>query len=71
MENMLTDEARKFWQGIPDEHKELIISNVWCGSCSKETTIVNFKGKIERGDLILEGECQACGDLVARLVEGG
>ena len=65
-----TNEAMRFWQVMPDEHKEMIITNVWCGSCSQGTTIVSFKGRMERGDLVLEGECQGCGGPVARVVEG-
>lgn len=34
-------------------------------------TIVNFKGNIKQGDLILRGECIRCGGAVARLIEGG
>jgi hypothetical protein len=66
-----TPEAKRFWQGLPDGHKELIIANVWCGSCRNAMTIVNFSGKVEGGDLILEGECQKCGDPIARLIDGG
>ena len=70
MDREFTDEGKRFWQAMPDEHKERIITNVWGGSCSHEATIVNFSGKIERGDLILEGECQKCRGPVARVVEG-
>ena len=70
MDREFTDVAKRFWQAMPDEHKEMIITNVWCGSCSHVATIVNFSGKLERGNLILEGECQKCRGPVARLVEG-
>lgn len=32
--------------------------------------IGNVSGKMERGDLILQGVCTACGNPVARLIEG-
>ncbi len=41
----------------------------WCSNCSEITTIINFKGTIESGDLILRGECRKCGYKVARLIE--
>ncbi len=62
--------ARRFWQALPDEYQEAIVTNVWCGACGQGTTIVNFKGKMEKAHLILEGECQRCRGPVERLVEG-
>lgn len=34
-------------------------------------TITHFTGRIERGDLILTGQCIQCHGEVARVVEGG
>jgi len=34
------------------------------------TTITDFQGRVERGDLILTGSCATCGGKVARLIEG-
>lgn len=64
-----TSEAEQFWQGLPDKYRQAIVTNVWCGSCGQGTTIVNFTGKVEKGDLVLEGECKRCGESVGRLVE--
>ena len=69
MQTKFTAEASQFWGALPDEHKQAIVTNVWCGSCSHETTIVNFRGNGE-WNLILEGECRKCGESVARLVKG-
>ena len=69
MQMEFTTQARRFWQALPDEHKETVVTNVWCGSCGQGTTIVHFGGKIQRVDLMLEGECQRCGGPVGRLVE--
>jgi hypothetical protein len=33
--------------------------------------LFQFKGNIQRGDLILRGECVRCGGVVVRLLEGG
>ena len=41
------------------------------GGAPSSTTIVNFRGTIEGGDLILPGFCSKCGTEVVRLVEGG
>ncbi len=42
--------ARKRWESIPTEIRQRLISNVWCGHCSHETTITNFTGTLKGGD---------------------
>ena len=37
----------------------------------KATTVVNYSGQLKGGDLLLEGECERCGNSVARLIENG
>ncbi|HID53584.1 MAG TPA: plasmid pRiA4b ORF-3 family protein [Anaerolineae bacterium] len=66
----LTRQAQLFWESIPEHIQAHIIGNVWCRHCRENTTIVNFRGSIKRGDLILRGECFRCGGPVARLLEG-
>ncbi|NHZ72746.1 MAG: hypothetical protein GWP17_06655 [Aquificales bacterium] len=66
-----TRQAQRFWDSIPEHIQAQIIGSAWCGHCQGSTTIVNFEGSIEQGDLILRGECIRCGGPVARLIEGG
>lgn len=66
-----TPQALKFWDAIPGETRQRLLRNVWCVHCSKETTITQFTGRIQRGDLILTGQCNKCQGEVARVVEGG
>ncbi|MCB8985814.1 MAG: plasmid pRiA4b ORF-3 family protein [Ardenticatenaceae bacterium] len=66
-----TPQARWFWRSIPEEAQTRIIGTVWCSHCEQKTTITNFKGNIQQGDLILRGECVRCGGVVVRLLEGG
>jgi hypothetical protein len=35
---------------------------VECGRCRRETTIANFTGTLESGDLLLVGKCGKCGE---------
>lgn len=65
-----TPQAQWFWHNIPEHIQVKIIGAVWCSHCGESTTIVNFKGNIKQGDLILRGECLRCGGAVARLIEG-
>ena len=64
-----TPAAEKSWRSLPANQQFRLLNNVWCVACGKGTTIVNFSGRIERGDLVLEGQCERCGGSVARLIE--
>ena len=50
--------------------RQRLLSNVWCGQCSHETTITNFTGTLKGGDLLLVGQCAECQGDVARVIEG-
>jgi len=63
--------AKAVWNSIPSEAQRKLLSSVWCIDCSKMTTITNFTGRVERGDLVLKGTCSTCGGDVARLIESG
>ena len=70
MTSEFTSKARAMWDTIPQQSQEQILKNVWCVHCSGATTITDFKGTVEKGDLILRGSCVNCGGDVARLIEG-
>lgn len=65
-----TPQALKRWESIPGEARQRLLRNVWCVHCSRETTITHFTGRIQRGDLILTGQCGKCQGEVARVIEG-
>ena len=65
-----TPEAARKWAELGDRLQTSILDNVWCVKCRKPTTIVRFTGRMEQGDLVLEGRCIRCDGSVARLVEG-
>ena len=65
-----TSQAQWFWDSIPEHIQVKIIGAVWCSHCRESTTLVNFKGNIKQGDLLLRGECIRCGGPVTRLIEG-
>lgn len=69
MSEEFTNQARAIWDAVPQQAKFIILNNVWCGQCRGSTTIVNLKGNVEEGDLILRGQCAKCGNGVTRLVE--
>jgi hypothetical protein len=69
MTNIFSLDAKRIWEAMPPLHKTKILNNVWCGDCSKMTTIVRSTGRMDGGNLVLEGECERCGGKVARLIE--
>lgn len=64
-----TAPAAKLWATIPIHTKKLLLSNVWCGKCRHEVTIINFSGAVKAGDLLLVGFCSECRGDVARVIE--
>jgi len=65
---MKNDIAEQKWKQIPEEYKQLILSNVYCGKCGN-TTIVDYTIEALRNDIGLKGKCKKCGKNVARLIE--
>lgn len=65
-----TQPARQRWESIPADFRQRLLSNVWCGQCRHETTIINFSGAIKGDDLLLVGKCAECHGDVARVIEG-
>ena len=70
MQEGFTPEAWARWTAIPLELRKRLIGNVWCSHCTGETTIVDYSGVVETGNLVLEGSCATCGGPVARVIEG-
>ena len=70
MDSEFTSNAKAMWDTIPPQAQEQLLKNVWCVHCSGVTTITDFKGTVEKGNLILRGRCATCGGDVARLIEG-
>lgn len=64
-----SSKARDAWLEIPEVHRTRILNNVWCRSCRNVTTIVRWSEHLERGQLVLKGECIRCGGRVARAIE--
>lgn len=67
--NRFTPEAYRIWNEINFDIKEKILKNVFCGSCERTTTIIDYIGKTSHNDLVLKGKCKKCGHEVARLIE--
>ena len=65
-----TPEAARRWSGFNADLQRKFLDNVWCGSCRSGTSILDFSGRMDRDDLILEGRCARCGGRVTRRIEG-
>lgn len=65
-----TQPARQRWESIPADIRQHLLTNVWCSHCHHGVTITHFSGRMQRGDLLLVGQCSECQGEVARVVEG-
>ena len=60
------------WLRIPNEAKEALLGEVWCGRCSTGVLIREALGELHRsGDIILRGSCVFCNGEVCRVIETG
>ncbi|MCD8501943.1 MAG: DUF6155 family protein [Bacillaceae bacterium] len=70
MEEDLDEETSKNeWDKLPQEIKDKIVRNVWCGRCSGVTEIVHYQVGSSRNNIFLEGKCKKCEADVARVVD--
>lgn len=65
----LTETATRLWEAVPEQARQRILANVWCTTCRRETTMVDYEGRVRRRDLVLQGHCVRCGGVVSRVVE--
>ena len=54
---IFTKPTHQSWESIPADIRQRLLANVWRGDCRKDTTITNFSGTIEGGELLLVGKC--------------
>ncbi len=66
----LTGPAERLWSAVPAEAQARVLQNAWCAHCRKATTIIDYQGRVQKGNLLLEGHCVVCGRAVVRLLEG-
>ena len=62
-------QAAVLWGMVPREAKERILKNVFCVRCKGAAEMVKFRGKVEKGDVVLTGSCAKCGHKVVRVLE--
>ena len=69
MPEQFTPQAAILWSAISKENQQRVLKNVFCGKCRTSVEMVQFTGKVEHGNIILEGSCAVCGGKVVRLLE--
>ena len=65
-----TGPAERLWAAVPTEARARVLKNTWCAHCRRATTMIDYQGRVQKGDLLLEGHCVVCGGRVVRLLEG-
>lgn len=63
-----TKKALDIWESEVTQ-KELILNNVWCGQCRSTCTIKDPIATVVGESIVLNGNCAACGEKVARYIE--
>ena len=67
----MSQEAKNFWLAEPEHIRKMLESNVFCWRCKGEVTIREGYDVVQKGGVIaLEGICSACGNKVARVLDG-
>lgn len=69
MANKFTQEARLIWDSISKDFQAKLLKNVFCVKCLKAVEIVDYKGVVENGLLVLDGKCKTCGQSVSRVLD--
>jgi hypothetical protein len=64
-----TDEAALLWGAMSTEMQKHILKTALCAKCNRFVEIIDYYGKVEDGDLVLDGTCAFCGHASARVVE--
>ena len=57
------------WKRIPENIKQMILSNVWCSNCRDVVSVTDYQIENHELGLIISGKCSVCGSEVARVVE--
>ncbi|QHT59683.1 hypothetical protein GXP70_06770 [Paenibacillus lycopersici] len=68
-ENVTSLQALQQWKAIPQQYRDKLVRNVFCGKCGGAVEIVDYSIKQEKSALLLTGKCKTCGKPVARVVE--
>ncbi|MBD3390742.1 MAG: hypothetical protein GF418_01795 [Chitinivibrionales bacterium] len=68
-EEGFTPEARRRWNEIPPDVRDLLLHNAYCRACKAQTAISNPGGEVREGLLVLHGECARCRGPVTRAVD--
>jgi hypothetical protein len=64
-----TPQARKMWEAIPANVRDLLAGNAYCGSCKGMSSMHVSGGEVRSGLLVILGYCSACGKSIRRVVD--
>ena len=69
--NVVDFETKKLWLSIPEEARNLYLTNAFCPTCSERHKDGIFKSNysinLENGVLIIDGVCANCGNPIRRV----
>ena len=62
-------DANKKWLAIPQDYRQMLVRNVFCGHCKDTVQIEKYVIKGFRDSVMLEGKCKNCGNAVVRVID--
>lgn len=65
----MSPEARALWNELGPAARLRVLNNAFCVACGGGRAMALIGGRVEGGDLVLDGRCTTCGGEVGRLVE--
>ena len=64
-----TRAAADLWDDIPKPMQFRLLNDVYCTGCRTAVGMLDHRGQVEEGLLVLSGRCNNCGEAVTRAVE--
>ena len=67
----MSPDAQSLWEALGPAARLRVLNNAYCAACGGERAMALTGGRVERGELVLDGLCTTCGSEVGRLIETG
>lgn len=68
-QEVISFSANKKWLSLPEEIRNKLERNVWCGTCRDVVKIENYNVKESSQGILLQGKCNNCGNMVIRVID--
>ncbi len=67
----MSPDAQSLWEVLGPAARLRVLNNAYCATCGGGRAMALTGGRVEQGELVLDGLCTTCGSEVGRLIETG